>query len=251
MMKKIIPCLDIFNGRTVKGVNFVNLTDAGDPVELAKVYSEQGADELVFLDISATVEKRKTLVGLVEKVAAQINIPFTVGGGISEIKDVETLMKAGADKISINSAAVKHPEIISEIASKLGSQRLVIAIDAKKTEMGWEVVINGGNTLTQLETVAWALEVEKLGAGEILLTTMDRDGTKEGFAIDITAAVSQSVKIPVTASGGAGTMQHFLDVFLNTNCSAALAAGVFHSGLIDIRQLKSYLKNEKISVYER
>jgi cyclase len=251
MKKKIIACLDIFNGRTVKGVNFVNLIDAGDPVELAKIYVEQGADELVFLDISATVEKRKTLVGLVEKVAAQVNIPFTVGGGISEINDVETLIKAGADKISINSAAVKQPEIISEIVSKFGSSRVVIAIDAKKTEMGWEVVINGGNTLTQLETVAWALEVEKLGAGEILLTTMDRDGTKEGFAIDITAAVSRNVNIPVTASGGAGTMQHFRDVFLNTNCNAALAAGVFHSGLIDIQQLKSYLKNENITVYEK
>ena len=248
MKKKIIPCLDILNGRTVKGVNFINMKDAGDPVELAKIYAEQGADELVFLDISATIEKRKTLVGLVEKVAAQINIPLTVGGGISEVKDVETLLKAGADKISINSAAVKQPNLISELASKFGSQRVVVAIDAKKTEIGWEVFIDGGGTPTQLETVAWAIEAEKLGAGEILLTTMDRDGTKEGFAIDITAAVAQHVNIPVTASGGAGTMEHFRDVFLQTNCRAALAAGVFHSGLINIPELKSYLKNEKIDV---
>jgi cyclase len=248
LKKKIIPCLDILGGRTVKGVNFINMIDAGDPVELAKTYVEHGADELVFLDITATVENRKTLVGLVEKVAAQVSIPFIVGGGISDINDVETLMKAGADKISINSAAVKRPELISEIASKFGSQRLVVAIDTKKTEMGWEVVINGGRTLTQLDTVAWAIEVQKLGAGEILLTSMDRDGTKDGFDIEITAAVSKNVNIPVTASGGAGTMQHFRDVFLNTDCAAALGAGTFHSGLINIRELKNYLKNENINV---
>jgi len=248
LKKRIIPCLDILNGRTVKGVNFVDLKDAGDPVELAKAYVEQGADELVFLDITATIENRKTLTDLVEKIAAQINIPFTVGGGINDVKDVEILIKAGADKISINSAAVKKPSLISEIASKFGSQCVVLAIDTKKTEMGWEVFINGGRTPMQLDTVAWAMEGEKLGAGEILLTSMDRDGTKEGFAIEVTAAVAQHVNIPVIASGGAGTMQHFSDVFLNTNCSAALAAGTFHSGLIDIRQLKSYLKSENINV---
>ena len=248
LKKRIIPCLDILDGRTVKGVNFINLKDAGDPVELAKTYIEQGADELVFLDITATIEKRKALAELVEKIAAQINIPFTVGGGINDVKDVATLIKAGADKISINSAAVKHPSIISEIASKFGSQCVVVAIDAQKTEMGWEVFINGGRKPMQLETVAWAIEAEKLGAGEILLTSMDSDGTREGFAIDITAAVSANVNIPVIASGGAGTMRHFKDVFINTDCSAALAAGVFHSGLMDIRQLKNYLKSEKINV---
>ena len=248
MKKRIIPCLDILNGRTVKGVNFINLKDAGDPVELAKIYTEQGADELAFLDITATIENRKTLVGLVEKVAAQINIPLTVGGGVSDVKDIKILLKAGADKISINSAAIKHPEIISEIASKFCSRCVVVAIDTKKTEMGWEVFIDGGRTATKLETVAWAIEAEKLGAGEILLTSMDKDGTKDGFAIDVTAAVAQHVKIPVIASGGAGTMEHFRDVFLHTNSSAALAAGVFHSGLIDIRQIKSYLKSENIDV---
>ena len=248
LKKRIIPCLDILNGRTVKGVNFINLKDAGDPVELAKIYTEQGADELAFLDITATIENRKTLVGLVEKVAAQINIPLTVGGGVSDVKDIKILLKAGADKISINSAAIKHPEIISEIASKFCSRCVVVAIDTKKTEMGWEVFIDGGRTATKLETVAWAIEAEKLGAGEILLTSMDKDGTKDGFAIDVTAAVAQHVKIPVIASGGAGTMEHFRDVFLHTNSSAALAAGVFHSGLIDIRQLKSYLKSENIDV---
>ena len=248
LKKKIIACLDMFNGRTVKGVNFIDLKDAGDPVELAKLYVEQGADELVFLDIAATVENRKTLTEFVEKIAAQINIPFTVGGGIGDISDVEKLMKAGVDKVSINSAAVKQPELISEIASKFGSQRLVIAIDTKETATGWKVAINGGRTITELDTVAWAMEVEKLGAGEILLTSMDRDGTKEGFAIDVTAAVSNHVNIPVTASGGAGTMQHYKDVFLNTNCSAALGAGTFHSGLINIPELKSYLKSENINV---
>lgn len=248
LKKRIIPCLDILNGRTVKGVNFVNLKDAGDPVELAKTYIECGADELVFLDITATIENRKALTGLVEKIAAQINIPFTVGGGINGVEDVENLIKAGADKISINSAAVKQPGLISEIASKFGSQCVVVAIDTKKTDTGWEVFVNGGRTSMLPDTVAWAIEAQKLGAGEILLTSMDRDGTKGGFATDITAAVSRSVSIPVIASGGAGTMQHFRDVFLNTDCSAALAAGTFHSGLIDIRELKNYLKNENIDI---
>jgi cyclase len=188
------------------------------------------------------------LTDLIERIAAEINIPFTVGGGVNDVKDVATLLKAGADKVSISSAAVKQPEIISEIASKFCSRCIVVAIDVKKTEMGWEVFIDGGRTSTQLDAVAWAKEAEKLGAGEILLTAMDRDGTKEGFAIDITAAVSRNVNIPVIASGGAGTMPHFTDVFINANCNAALAAGVFHSGMIDIRQLKSYLKNEKIDI---
>ena len=248
LKKRIIPCLDIKDGRTVKGVNFIDLKDAGDPVDLAKAYIEQGADELVFLDITATVEKRKTFVGLVERIAAEINIPFTVGGGINTVEDVATIIKAGADKISINSAAVRQPKLISEIASKFGSQCVVVAIDVKESVTGCEVVIDGGRTSTQLEAVAWAMEAEKLGAGEILLTSMDKDGTKDGFAIDITADITKSVNIPVIASGGAGTMEHFKDVFLKTNCSAALAAGTFHSGLIDIRQLKSYLKNEKIDV---
>ena len=248
LKKRIIPCLDIKDGRTVKGVNFIDLKDAGDPVDLAKAYIEQGADELVFLDITATVEKRKTFVELVERIAAEINTPFTVGGGINTVEDVATIIKAGADKISINSAAVRQPKLISEIASKFGSQCVVVAIDVKENATGCEVVIDGGRTSTQLEAVAWAMEAEKLGAGEILLTSMDKDGTKDGFAIDITADITKSVNIPVIASGGAGTMEHFKDVFLQTNCSAALAAGTFHSGLIDIRQLKSYLKNEKIDV---
>jgi len=229
LKKRIIPCLDIKDGRTVKGVNFLNLVDAGDPVELAKVYIKQGADELVFLDITATIENRKALAALVEKIAAEINIPFTVGGGIDNIEDVSILIKAGADKITVNSSAVRRPELISEIAE-------------------WTVVVDGGRTPTDFKTVNWAHKVEELGAGEIMLTSMNNDGTKSGFSLDITGEVSRNVNIPVIASGGAGSMEHFTQLFFNTECSAALAASIFHFGEIDIRELKTYLKHEGISI---
>ncbi len=248
LKRRIIPCLDIKDGRTVKGVNFVNLRDAGDPVELAKIYVTQGADELVFLDITATIENRKTLAELVERIAAEINIPFTVGGGINTVEDVSVLINAGADKVTINSSAVRRPELISEIAGQFGSQCVVVAIDTKPVDDEWIVFVDGGRTPTELKTVNWAHDVELLGAGEILLTSMVNDGTKSGFSIDITAEVSSNVNIPVIASGGAGTMEHFRSVFYNTGCSAALAASIFHFGEIDIRDLKTYLKNEHISI---
>jgi len=248
LKRRIIPCLDIRDGRTVKGVNFVNLKDAGDPVELAKVYAGQGADELVFLDITATIENRQTLAGLVERIAAEINIPFTVGGGIHNIEDVSLMLKAGADKITINSAAVRRPELISEIAGEFGSQCAVVAIDTKFHENDWIVFIDGGRTPTRHRTLDWAKNVAALGAGEILLTSMNNDGTKAGFAIDITGDVCRHVDIPVIASGGAGKMEHFREVFFSTGCSAALAASIFHYGEIDIRVLKQYLRNEKIAV---
>jgi len=248
LKRRIIPCLDIRDGRTVKGINFLNIVDAGDPVELAKTYVSQGADELVFLDITATIEKRKALAGVVERIAAEINIPFTVGGGINSIEDVAVLIKAGADKITVNSSAVERPELISGIASQFGSQCVVVAIDTKYVDDQWIVFINGGRTRTKLRTIDWALRIEELGAGEILLTSMNTDGTKSGFSIEITGEVSRSINIPVIASGGAGSMEHFRDVFFNTGCSAALAASIFHFGEIDIRDLKRYLKNENISV---
>jgi imidazole glycerol-phosphate synthase subunit HisF len=248
LKKRIIPCLDIRDGRTVKGVNFIDIRDAGDPVELAKRYALEGADELVFLDITATIEKRKTLVLLVERIAAEINIPFTVGGGIDNMEDVSALLNAGADKISINTSAVKNPGMISEIAGRFGSQCVVVAIDTGLIENDWTVFINGGRTPASLKTIEWALKVEKLGAGEILLTSMNTDGTKNGFSIDITREVSQKVNIPVIASGGAGCMEHFRDVFELTGCSAALAASVFHFGKISILDLKRYLINENIIV---
>lgn len=248
LKKRIIPCLDIKDGRTVKGTQFTDIKDAGDPVELAKIYASQGADELVFLDITATIENRKTLAGLVEKIAAELNIPFTVGGGISRIEDVAVLLKAGADKISINSAAVRNPHLISELAGKFGSQCVVVAIDTNKTDDNWIVFVDGGRTPVQLKTVEWAVKAAKLGAGEILLTSMANDGTKSGFSIDITADVCRNVNVPVIASGGAGKMDHFKNLFLNTDCSAALAAGVFHYGEIDIRKLKEYLSKEKIPI---
>ena len=248
LKRRIIPCLDIKNGRTVKGVNFINLIDAGDPVELAKVYVKQGADELVFLDITATIENRKALAGLVERIAAEINIPFTVGGGIDNINDVSVLIKAGADKVTVNSSAVRRPQLISEIAGQFGSQCTVVAIDTKLIDNEWIVVVDGGRTSTELRTISWALNVEELGAGEILLTSMNNDGTKSGFSLDITAQVSRIVNIPVIASGGAGSMEHFSQVFFNTECSAALAASIFHFGEMDIRELKKYLKHQGIAI---
>lgn len=248
LKRRIIPCLDIKDGRTVKGVNFINLIDAGDPVDLAKVYVNQGADELVFLDITATIENGKALAGLVERIAAEINIPFTVGGGINTVSDVSVLIKAGADKVTVNSSAVRRPEMISEIAGQFGSQCVVVAIDTKLVDDEWMVVVDGGRTLTELKTINWANRVEELGAGEIMLTSMNNDGTKSGFSIEITSEVSRSVNIPVIASGGAGSMEDFRDVFYNTGCSAALAASIFHFGEVDIRELKKYLKNEGISI---
>jgi len=248
LKKRIIPCLDIKDGRTVKGINFVDIQDAGDPIELAKRYMEEGADELVFLDINATVENRKTLVDLVQKIAKEINIPFTVGGGINSISDVEKIIKAGADKISVNSSAVKNPELISEIANQYGSQCVVVAIDTKFVDGEWMVFVHGGRTITPLKTIEWAKKVAELGAGEILLTSMNNDGTKAGFAMDITNEVSKAINIPVIASGGAGTKAHFSDLFINTEASAGLAASIFHYSEIPIPKLKNYLKNKNISV---
>ena len=226
--KRIIPCLDIKDGRTVKGINFENIKDAGDPVELAIEYAKQGADELVFLDITATNEKRKTLSELVTRIAKHINIPFTVGGGISSIEDVSTLLNAGADKISINTSAIKNPQLIKELANRFGSQCVVLAIDTKFEDNNWYVYINGGRIKTDLKTIDWAKQAVELGAGEILLTSMNNDGTKDGFAIDITKQISEAVNVPIIASGGAGTMEHFKNVFVNGKADAALAAIVFH-----------------------
>jgi cyclase len=248
LKKRIIPCLDIKDGRTVKGINFIDIRDAGDPIELAKKYVAEGADELVFLDITATIEKRKTLVELVRKIAKEINIPFTVGGGINSVEDVSAIINAGADKVSINSSAVKRPELISEIASQYGSQCVVVAIDTKFENGEWMVYVSGGKISTSLKTVSWAKQAETLGAGEILLTSMNSDGTKKGFAIDITNEVSQAVNIPVIASGGAGAKEHFKEVFQRSKASGALAASVFHFGEIPIPELKNYLKTQNIPV---
>ncbi|MFN7044328.1 MAG: imidazole glycerol phosphate synthase subunit HisF [Flavobacterium sp.] len=248
LTKRIIPCLDIKNGRTVKGVNFVDLKDAGDPVELANKYAETGADELVFLDISATEERRATLIDLVRKVAAAINIPFTVGGGISSVADVDVLLRNGADKISINSSAVKNPNLIDEIAAKYGSQCVVVAIDAKQIDGDWIVHLVGGKVSTELNLFDWAKEVEQRGAGEILFTSMNNDGTKNGFANEALAKLSEIVNIPIIASGGAGTMKHFAETFIKGKADAALAASVFHYQEIEIQELKQFLKNQNIAV---
>ena len=242
LKKRIIPCLDIKDGRTVKGVNFVNLRDAGDPVELAEIYSREGADELVFLDISATEQRRKTLAQLVYHVAEKVNIPFTVGGGISSIEDVDILLHNGADKVSINSSAVKNPQLINDVVAKFGSQCIVVAIDAKQIDGEWKVHLIGGKVATEHKLFEWAKEVEKRGAGEILFTSMDHDGTKNGFANKALARLGEEVNIPIIASGGAGNIQHFADVFKEGKADAALAASVFHFKQIKIKDLKQQLQ---------
>jgi cyclase len=248
LTKRIIPCLDVKNGRTVKGVNFENLRDAGDPVALAKIYSEVGADELVFLDISATEERRKTLAQLVVEVAKAIDIPFTVGGGISSAQDVSLLLNNGADKVSINSAAVKNPQLIDELAAIFGSQCIVVAIDAKQINGQWKVHLVGGKEPTQLDLFEWAKEVERRGAGEILFTSMDHDGTKNGFATEALRKLSEVINIPIIASGGAGNMQHFVDAFIKGKADAALAASVFHFKEIELPQLKKELDAQGLPV---
>jgi len=248
LAKRIIPCLDIKNGKTVKGINFENITDVGDPVELGALYARMGADELVFLDITATNEKRKTLSELVTRIAKHINIPFTVGGGISSVEDVSVLLACGADKISVNTSAVLNPQLISDLASQFGSQCVVLAIDTKYIEGEWYVFLNGGRVPTDIKTVEWAQKAVALGAGEILLTSMNNDGTKDGFALDITRAVSEAVNVPVIASGGAGTMEHFVDVFEEGKADAALAASIFHYKEIGISDLKAYLRNKGVEV---
>lgn len=250
LKNRIIPCLDIKDGKTVKGVNFVDLKDAGDPLVLAKKYESEGADELVFLDITATIEGRKTFIDLVEKIAEVLSIPFTVGGGISSVQDVKKLLNAGADKISINSSAVVNPNLIKELSDEFGSQCIVLAIDTKKIDNEHFVHIKGGREATNIKTLDWAKKAEKLGAGEILLTSMGADGTKNGFDIEVTKAVSELVNIPVIASGGAGKKQHFTEVFSQTKATAALAASVFHFGEIPIPELKNDLKNQGIEVRE-
>lgn len=248
LAKRIIPCLDIKDGKTVKGINFLNITDVGDPVELGKRYSEMGAEELVFLDITATHERRKTLSELVMRIARHINIPFTVGGGISSVEDVSALLACGADKVSVNSAAVRNPQLIKELADNFGSQCVVLAIDTKCIDGEWYVFLNGGRIATDIKTLDWAKQAVALGVGEILLTSMNNDGTKDGFALDITRAVSEAVNVPVIASGGAGTMQHFVDVFTEGKADAALAASIFHYQEIGIGELKQFLKERRVEV---
>lgn len=249
LAKRIIPCLDVKDGRVVKGVNFVGLRDAGDPVELAKHYNRQGADEIVFLDITATHEHRDTVAHVVERTAREVFVPLTVGGGIRTLEDFQLLLRAGADKISVNSAAVKDKTLISRAAERFGSQCVVAAIDAKATAAGkWEVVTHGGRQFTGLDAVAWAKEVQALGAGEILLTSMDADGTKAGFDLALTKAVTDAVSIPVIASGGCGSLAHFAEVFRETDCDAALAASLFHFGELTVPQVKEYLRSQGIPV---
>ena len=249
LTKRIIPCLDIKDGRTVKGTNFINLRDAGDPVELGALYAQQGADELVFLDIAATIEKRKTLSELVNKIAHHVNIPFTVGGGIKTVDDVNLLLQNGADKISINTAAFKNPDLIQQLAKEFGSQCVVLAIDTKKEEDGnWYVYLNGGRMKTETKCFEWARQAVELGVGEILLTSMNHDGTKNGFAPDITKLLAENLPVPVIASGGAGKMDHFADVFKDASADAALAASIFHFKEIAIPNLKKYLAQQKIVI---
>ena len=249
LAKRIIPCLDVRDGRVVKGINFVNIRDAGDPVELATYYSNQGADEIVFLDITATSDERKTVVDVVERTAAQVFVPLTVGGGIRTLEDFQQLLRAGADKISVNSAAVKDPTLISRAAERFGSQCVVLAIDARHRGDGtYEVVVTGGRTPTGMDAVEWAKEGERLGAGEILLTSMDADGTKAGFDLEMTKAITEAVSIPVIASGGCGSLEHFAQVFQKTGCDAALAASLFHFGELTVPQVKAYLAKQNIPV---
>lgn len=248
LTKRIIPCLDIKDGRTVKGVNFVNIRDAGDPVELGALYAQQGADELVFLDITATNERRKTLAGLVQRIARQVNIPFTVGGGIGSVEDVSVLLQAGADKISVNTAAFRRPGLLDELSEEFGSQCVVLAIDTKFEGGDWFVYLNGGRVKTGAKTADWAKEAVDRGAGEILLTSMNNDGTKNGFALDITRQLSDHLPVPVIASGGAGTMAHFLEVFREAHADAALAASIFHFKEIEIPGLKQFLDRHGIAV---
>jgi imidazole glycerol-phosphate synthase subunit HisF len=249
LSKRIIPCLDIKDGRVVKGVKFLGLRDAGDPVNVAKAYDLQGADELVFLDITASIERRKTLVALVEKIARNIFMPFTVGGGIGEIEDIRNILNAGAEKVSLNTQAVKFPELISSAAKRFGSQCIVVAIDAKRTAgVGWEVFINGGRTPTGIDAVIWAQKASRLGAGEILLTSMDCDGTKNGYDLKLTKAITAKVNIPVIASGGAGKLEDFYNVFTQGRADAALVASLFHYGKFSVKQVKEYLSKRGISV---
>lgn len=247
--KRIIPCLDVNKGRVVKGVSFINLRDAGDPVELAAFYDREGADEVVFLDITASHERRKTVIELAGRTAEKVFIPYTIGGGIDSIEDIREILRKGADKISINTSAVKNPELIAESSKVFGSQCIVVAIDAKKVGSNhWEVFIHGGRTPTGLDAVVWAVEAEKLGAGEILLTSMDKDGTKDGYDIELTKAVVSSVNIPVIASGGAGSLEHLRDVFTRANADAALVASIFHYGEHTVRDAKKYLKSQGINI---
>ena len=248
--KRIIPCLDVNNGRVVKGVNFVNLRDAGDPVEIAKAYDQAGADELVFLDITASSDARNTVVDMVRKVAEKVFIPFTVGGGIRTVEDFKVLLREGADKISINSSAINTPELISQAADKFGSQCVVVAIDARRREdgSGWNIYKNGGRIDVGIDAVEWAMKVDKLGAGEILLTSMDCDGTKAGYDLELTRTIAENVSIPVIASGGAGTMEHFYDALTEGKADAALAASLFHYKELEIRQVKEYLRDRKVPV---
>ncbi|MGN8874426.1 imidazole glycerol phosphate synthase subunit HisF [Pseudoflavonifractor sp. HCP28S3_F10] len=249
LAKRIIPCLDVRDGRVVKGVNFVNIRDAGDPVELARYYSDQGADEIVFLDITATVEARKTVADIVERTASQVFVPLTVGGGIRTVEDFQQLLRAGADKISVNSAAVANPQLIAQAAERFGSQCVVLAVDARARGDGtWEVVVAGGRKPTGIDLIDWVKQGEALGAGEILLTSMNTDGTKAGFDLAMTRAVAQAVGIPVIASGGCGSLEHFAEVFEETGCDAALAASLFHFGELTVPQVKDYLRGQNIPV---